>query len=119
MIFHLVSADGAHTLSHVTLDLGNGPEDAELASAAPLCRNLSDGLVGYRLEIRSATGQVVIIDAEIEQAATLAMIGKSEIGIGACTDASHWLSEAQTRFTWDGEPAWGLTERTVDRRTSR
>lgn len=113
MIFYLISADGTHTLSHVTLDLGNGPEDAELTSAAPLCRNLSDGLDGYRLEIRSATGQVVIIDAEVEQAATLSMIGKSEIGIGACADASHWLSEGQTRFTWDDESASGLTERTV------
>ena len=119
MIFYLISADGAHTLSHVSLDLGNGPEEAELTSAAPLCRNLSDGLAGYRLEIRSATGQVVIIDAEIEQAATLAMLDKSELGIGACPDASHWLSEGQTRFTWDGESASGLTERTVDRRTSR
>lgn len=113
MIFYLVSRDGAHTLSHVTLDIGNGPEDAELTSAAPLCRNLSDGLDGYRLEILSSTGQTVIIDAEVEQAATLAMIGKSELGIGACTDASHWLAEGQTRFTWDGEHASGLTERTI------
>jgi hypothetical protein len=77
----------------VTLDLGNGPEDAELTSAAPLCRSLSDGLNGYRLEILASTGETVIIDAEVEQAATLAMIGKSELGIGECTDASHWLVE--------------------------
>jgi hypothetical protein len=113
MLFHLLSRDGTHTLSHVTLDLGSGPQDAELLSAAPLCHSLSDGLDGYRLEIRSAAGQVIIIDAEVEQAATLGMIGKSELGIGACVDASHWLVDGQTRFTWDGEIAAGLTERTV------
>jgi hypothetical protein len=115
MIFHLLSRDGTHTLSHVTLDLGGGPQDAELVSAAPLCTKLSDGLSGYRLEMRSAAGDVVIIDADIEQAATLAMLGKSELGIGACADASHWLVEGQTRFAWDGEFAAGLTERTVMR----
>lgn len=117
MIFYLVSRDGSHTLSHLTLDTGDGPHEAELTSVAPLCADINDGLNGYRLEMKTTAGHTVVIDAEVEQAATLAMIGKSELGIGACTGASHWLSEAQTRFTWDGEATHGLTERSSPTRT--
>jgi hypothetical protein len=113
MIFYLVSRDGAHTLSHVTVDMGSGPEDAELTSVAPLCGSIADGLQGYRLDIRNASGLRVIVDAEVQQAATLAMLGKSELGIGACAAAARLLSEAQTRFSWDGDVAFGLTERSA------
>ena len=111
MIFYLRSRDGSHTLSHVTLDSGAGPKDAELVSVAPLCENIIDGLNGYRLEIREPSGRIVVIDAQVQQAATLAMIGKSELGIGACSGAWRHLSEAQTQFSWDGDVAVGLTER--------
>jgi hypothetical protein len=118
MIFHLISADGSHTLSHVGVDLGAGAgmEPAAFTSEPPLIDSLDAGLGGFGLELRTESGHLVTIGAEVEQAGTLSMIGKSEIGIGACADASHWLSEAQTRFTWDGDIAHGLTERTVDRR---
>jgi hypothetical protein len=115
MIFHLITRDGSHTLSHVTVDRGEGHEQARFTSEPPLISDLAGGLEGYRLELETEDGAAVVIDGEIEQASTLAMIGKSELGIGACHDASHWLSEAQTRFTWDGETAHGLTERTVNR----
>src|SRR5215510_12373872 len=98
------------------MDARAGMEPAAFTSEPPLIDSLDAGLGGFQLELRTESGHPVTIGAEIEQAVTLSMIGKSEIGIGACAGASHWLSEAQTRFTWDGDVAHGLTERTVDRR---
>ena len=45
------------------------------------------------------------------------MAGTSEMVIGRDPEptASHWLAEATTRFSWDGDEGWGLTERTLRR----
>ena len=115
MIFHLITPGRlAHALPRDG-GPGRGPRASALHERAPAdlrpCRRAGGLPPGAGDRGRCA----VVIDAEIEQASTLAMIGKSELGIGACHDASHWLSEAQTRFTWDGETAHGLTERTVNR----
>lgn len=113
MIFHHESADG-HTLSHVTVDHGSGAVPARFTGEVPLVDSLEEGLSGYTLELRTADGRDVVIEATVEQSPTLCMIGTCELGLGACPEASHWLSEAQTRFSWNGS-AQGLTERTIRR----
>ncbi len=116
MIFHLISADQSHTLSHVAVDLGDGMQPARFAGDAPLVDDLDGTLRAFRLELETEAGHPVVIDGNITQALTLSMIGTNELAIGACPDASHWLVEAQTTFTWDDAISHGLTERTVDRR---
>ena len=117
MIFHLVSPDGAHTLSHVSVDDGTGNVKARLVSDAPLIDSIADGQVGYQFHFELPNGSIVKIDAEIIQTPMLCMVGKAELGIGAVPDAaaSHWLCESAARFTWDGKAACGLSERTVRR----
>jgi hypothetical protein len=115
MIFHLLTMQG-HVLSHVTVDDGQGRTSARIVSDAPLIDALEHGQDRYSLRFQTERGIVDII-AEPRQAATLSMAGTSEMVIGRDPEptASHWLAEATTRFTWDGDEGWGLTERTVRR----
>lgn len=112
MVFHHES--GGHVLSHVTVDDGESAE-GRLTAPAPLADTFAGSLSGYTLDIETHDGRTIAITASVEQAATLSMMGTSELGIGASPAASHFLVEAQTRFSWDGDLAPGLTERTIRR----
>ena len=118
MIMYLVSADGAHTLNFVSVDDGTGQVIGRLLTEAPLINDIAGGQQGYTLRIELPNKTVVEMTAEIIQVPTLSMVGPSELVVGAdqTTDATHWLCEAATRFTWNGSVAIGLTERTVRRK---
>jgi hypothetical protein len=103
-------------LSHVTVDDGHGRMVARIGSEAPLIDALEQGQEPYMLRFQTERG-IVDITAQPGHVATLSMAGTSEMVIGRDPEptASHWLAEATTRFTWDGDQGWGLTERTVRR----
>ncbi len=118
MIFHLVTVDG-QVLSHVTVDDGHGRLPGRIVNQAPLIDDLDNGRDGYVLRLETARG-VVEISAEVGQLATLSMVGTSELVIGRDTEhATHWLNEGTTRFVWNGDEGWGLTERTVRKSGAR
>lgn len=59
-------------------------------------------------------GTQTTIQAEILHDLTFALVPENEITIGVRKDlATHWLLEGQSRFTWDGETGYGLSERTL------
>lgn len=115
MIFHLLTMQG-QVLSHVTVDDGRGRMNARIVSDAPLIDTLVQGQDPYTLRFETERG-IVDITAQPGRSATLSMAGTSEMVIGRDPEptASHWLAEATTRFTWDGDEGWGLTERTQRR----
>lgn len=117
MIFHLVSPDGSHTLSHVSVDDGSGNVKARLVNEAPLIDSIAGGQQNYRFRFELPNGSIAEIDAEIIAMPIISMTGKAELVIGAdlSPDTSHWLCEGATKFTWGGKTAYGLSERTVRR----
>lgn len=120
MIFHLVSPDGSHTLSHVSVDDGTGNVQAKLLNEAPLINHsMLEGSQGYRLSFELPNGSIVHIDAEeIFAMPIISCTGQAELVLGAdrSADTSHWLCEGATRFNWGGTIAHGLTERLVHRK---
>jgi hypothetical protein len=113
MIFHHVAPDGS-VVSHVVLDAGGGLHPAELVGPAPLLDREDEAGHGYELTFRGRDGATATLEAEVRQVATLGVTGMSEVVIGRPEPpASHLLFEGHTRFAWDGETGYGLTERTV------
>jgi hypothetical protein len=117
MIFHLVTMDGS-VLSHVTVDDGRGRMPGRIASEAPLITDPAAGGSDYTLVFETERGTVKIA-AEVVQLGVVSMAGTSELVVGADPEptSSHWLMEGTTRFTWDGDEGFGLTERTIRRST--
>jgi hypothetical protein len=115
MIFHLLTRQG-QVLSHVTVDDGHGRMSGRIVSDAPLIDALEQGQDPYTLRFETERG-IVEITAQPGLSATLSMAGTCEMVIGRDPEptASHWLSEATTRFTWDGDEGRGLTERSERR----
>jgi len=54
-----------------------------------------------------------VIKAQILQAIPYSFTGPNEWSLGTHPNAHHLVIEAQTRFEWDGEVGYGLTERSV------
>lgn len=114
MIFHLLTVDG-HVLSHVTIDDGHGRLPGRLISDAPLITDMANAGDDYVLRLETERG-ISEISAEVGQLTVLSMVGTSELVIGRDQEtASHWLNEGTTRFAWNGDGGWGLTERTVNK----
>lgn len=102
--------------SDIALDLGNGPQHASVAGL-PLITDDAQIMDPYELKFTTAEGEVHRISATILQACPINLLGKNEMGFG--TDfrpgATHALWETFARYEWDGEVAYGLTERSVAR----
>jgi hypothetical protein len=114
MLFHHVAPDG-NLVSHGLLDAGEGIVRAELIGSAPLLTDAEQAGDGYELHLRGGGDTAAVLSAEILQVAGLGLTGLSELvlGVPPGPPASHQLFEGQTRFTWDGETGYGLSERTV------
>lgn len=86
------------------------------ADNVPVARSLSDTMAPYTLQLTGADGSTSVLKAEILDATRAALIGPSEISLGTFTapEANHHYIDAFTRFDWDGEIGYGLTERSVD-----
>ena len=94
---------------------GETIQPVQVEGLAP-AMTLEETLRGYELNLVDASGKASCIRAEILDASRAALVGPSEISLGTYTkaQANHHYIDAFTRFDWDGETGYGVTERTVD-----
>jgi hypothetical protein len=106
--------------SDISIDTGSGLELATI-SRIPLITNDSQVMDPYTLELTTADGKAHEIDATIMQACPINLLGKNEMGFGTDfrPESTHALWETFARYEWDGEVAYGLTERSVARPIGR
>jgi hypothetical protein len=115
MVFHIVD-DKGHSGTHALLGDANGVRAATLESNPPLITDASQIMNGYDMVFTTASGERAEISATIIQAPPISFGGASELLFGCHRPAggTHWLYESQTRFEWDGQVGYGLTDRTVN-----
>jgi len=79
--------------------------------------SLKDCDSDFEIKIVNKDGTTSTIRAHILNSPRAALVGASEISLGAfvgMTEANHHYIDAFTRFEWDGEIGYGITERSVD-----
>lgn len=95
---------------------GDGATTGPIAPVdVPLAGSLEEATADYRLTF-DRDGERQVVEAEILNPLHAGFPGPAEIGLGrfAPEQASHHYIDAFTRFRWDGEVGFGITERTVD-----
>jgi hypothetical protein len=93
--------------------------DAELVRNTAMLSSVDGAEEPFELELRWAGGQSTI-HAEIVQNMPMGFVGQSEFILGLDRHIAYTvLNEAFVRFTWDGEVAYGLVERSFRHRESR
>ena len=95
--------------------------DAETVTAVsttdlPMASSYADTQTDYAFQFTNADGAVTSVTAEIIGATRCSFHGPAALMIGTLEgpDINHDYIDAFTRFTWDGEVGYGVTERTVD-----
>jgi hypothetical protein len=114
-LMYLSNADGTGRMNHAALCHGDQVRYGHLVANAPLIGDWSQRGTGYELEL-DFDGKPITIGAELLHVGALTLCGPGEVAVGNAAGselAHHLLSEAQTRFTLDGEIGYGLTERSV------
>jgi hypothetical protein len=91
-----------------------GIRKAELVSAPALLDSEENAFDPFEIALDTDRGRAEI-RGEVIQPMTFSWVGVNEMVLGADrrSDPSHRYFETQTRWEWDGEVGYGLTERTV------
>lgn len=86
------------------------------AAGMPSATTLEETAAPYELVLTAADGTTSRIAAEVLNQPRAALVGPGEIALGtfAAPAANHHYIDAFTRFTWDGDTGYGITERSVD-----
>lgn len=89
---------------------------AAVPSGIPAASALGETEDDYSLELDVESGGAVTVTAHILNALRAGLVGPAEIGLGTfdASQANHHYVDAFTRFEWDGEVGYGITERSVD-----
>lgn len=105
---------GAPLLEFHAVGDRDGLTRAELVSPAPLLTDEEQVRDGYQLSLRAA-GTRHTIRGDILAPMAFSFAGPVEMTLGSDrTDgSSHTIFECQTRYEWDGEIGYGLSERSV------
>lgn len=112
MVMDVAAADGTN-LRYAVVGDRNGLAPATLSRPGEtLLSKRQDATAPYQVNLDGPDGPVVI-EAEILQSLPLSMRGTNDWVPGTRPDAHHLMYECQTRFTWDGQTGYGLTERSV------
>ena len=102
-----------HRMSRAATFTPTATRDAEVIET-PMLGDHTEHSDPYRLVLRDDDGEEAVITAEQVHVMPYGFIGESEVTLGYQPDAvSHQFYEAHTRFQWDGETGYGLTERSV------
>lgn len=91
--------------------------EAVATSDLPLAATVGDALTDYELELDGGAGRSGRVVAEVLAATRCGFLGKSQLVVGNhhTPDINHDYIDGFTKFTWDGEVGYGITERSVDR----
>ena len=113
-LMYLANRDGTGRMNHAAVCRGDTVRYGRLVSAAPLLDSWDGRGDDYALTVEVGD-ETIELTATIGQVGALAIAGPGEIVRGAARGPGchHLLSEAMTRFTWEGRDGYGLTERSV------
>jgi hypothetical protein len=115
MIAHVEGVNGAAPFTYAVLGDRNGTELVSAKGPLPLARSVEEAeRAGYVLEFATSSGPAVIT-AEILAPMRMAFRGRNGISMGfhRAPGINHDYIEAHSRFEWDGEVGYGLTERSI------
>lgn len=112
MVMDVDSIDGT-SLQHAVLGDADGFADATITEpGGTFLATPKHAWDDYEVTLDGPDGPTTI-KAEILQVLPLSLRGINDWVPGTRQDAHHLMYECQTRFTWDGEVGYGLTERSV------
>ena len=87
------------------------------AAELPILHDRRGASEPYQLLLRGSDGTAATIDAEILGSLDMAFVGPTEIALGTHGGpaVNHHYVISFTRFDWDGEVGYGVTDRTIER----
>ncbi|WP_280344936.1 hypothetical protein [Nocardia neocaledoniensis] len=112
MAMDVTSAEGTCLRYAVVGNRDGLVEATVLSPGASLLASAAQSQDPYTLELEGPEGPTTI-RAEILQSLPLSMCGTNDWVPGTRTDGHHLMYESKTRFEWDGEIGYGLTERSA------
>ena len=108
-----VDAGDGTSLRYAVVGDADGLSEATISQPGESFLDSPDEAAGsYTMELSGQTGPARI-DGEIIHRLPLSLRGPNSSVIGTRSDAHHLMYECPTRFEWDGEIGYGLTERSV------
>jgi hypothetical protein len=116
VVVHVPGVGSARPFNYALIGDRTKMERATLSNKLPLVSNVEEAeRGGYILELESPSGTAKI-SGEIISAMRMAFRGANGISMGfhRGPDVNHVYVEAQTRYEWDGEIGYGLSERSMD-----
>lgn len=112
MVMDVDAGDGT-TLRYAVVGDGDGMHEATITRPGGTLLDAPGGARdGYAVGLDTSDGSTTI-EAEILHTLPLSLRGTNSWVVGTRPDAHHFMYESMTRFTWDGETGYGLTERSV------
>jgi hypothetical protein len=114
-LMYIGNQDGTGRMNHAVFSDGTTVRAGSLVSPPPLLDEWRDHPGDYEM-VFDVEGEKVHIAAHVHQVAGLTIAGPGEVALGANPGPElnhHLLSEAMTRFEWDGASGYGLSERSV------
>jgi hypothetical protein len=113
-LMYLSNTDGTGRMNHAAVCTDGTVRYGRLVSAAPLLDSWDQRGDDYVLTLEVGD-ETIELTATIGQVGALALAGPGELVRGAARGEGchHLLSEAMTKFDWDGQVGYGLTERSV------
>lgn len=115
-LMYIGNQDGTGRMNHAVFSDGRTLRYGSLAGPAPLLDDWRNHADDFEM-IFDVDGEKIGITARLQQVAGLTLAGPGELAMGANPGPAlnhHLLAEAMTRFEWDGDTGYGLSERTVD-----
>jgi hypothetical protein len=102
------------SLVHAVVADRHDVQVVEVIGTLPFAFSLEEACSDYSIRLATPRGDAVIT-AEILQVAPLTFAGPNDmvLGVDRGPNTTHVSVEAQTRFCWDGEIGYGLSERSV------
>jgi hypothetical protein len=115
MVVHVPGVPPAQPFVYALIGDRTGVQRATVSGALPTAASVEEAEQGeYTLQLESPSGTAVI-SGQIISAARMAFRGANGISLGSHRgpDINHVYVEAQTRYEWDGETGYGLSERSL------
>lgn len=111
MAVRVTGVPPAPVFAHGVVSDADGTSEAQI-SGIPAATELAHTGESYVLRVEGCG----TVEAEILRTMPLALLGPAEIGIGTHGPpaANHHYVQGLTRFSWDGEVGYGITERSID-----
>jgi hypothetical protein len=113
-LMYIGNQDGTGRMNHVAICDGSSVRYGHLISDPPLLTSWEQRADNYSM-VFDIDGEAIELTAENAEIGAFTLAGPGEVVLGASREQGchHLLSEAMTRFSWNGTVGYGLSERSV------